>query len=114
MTQPDHSPSHIPVRQAPRRVTPVGATVSAALLVLLAGVVPPIGTRAAVAAIHGYQATLSPVLAAAGLRCRFTTSCSRYAETVIARDGVLRGGWKAAARLARCGPWTPAGTVDDP
>jgi putative membrane protein insertion efficiency factor len=68
----------------------------------------------AVATIHGYQATLSPVLTAAGFRCRFTTSCSRYAEVVIARDGLVRGGVKAAARLARCGPWTPAGTVDEP
>ena len=68
----------------------------------------------ALAAIHGYQHTLSPVAARIGLRCRFTPTCSRYAETVIARDGVVRGGWKTARRIARCGPWTPAGTVDWP
>ena len=68
----------------------------------------------ALAAIHGYQHTLSPVAARIGLRCRFTPTCSRYAETVITRDGVVRGGWKAARRIARCGPWTPAGTVDRP
>lgn len=68
----------------------------------------------ALAAIHGYQNRLSPSAARIGLRCRFTPTCSRYAETVIARDGVVRGGWKAARRIARCGPWTPRGTVDLP
>ncbi len=50
----------------------------------------------------------------AGIHCRFTPSCSRYAETVIARDGIVRGGWKALNRIARCNPLTPAGTRDEP
>jgi len=68
----------------------------------------------AIASIHGYQRALSPAAARIGLRCRFTPTCSRYAETVIARDGALRGGMKAMARIARCGPWTPQGTRDEP
>jgi putative membrane protein insertion efficiency factor len=72
------------------------------------------GQAFALSAIHGYQRTLSPIAARAGLRCRFTPTCSRYAETVIARDGAIRGGIKAIARIARCGPWTPRGTRDDP
>jgi len=68
----------------------------------------------AIASIHGYQRTLSPVAARIGLRCRFTPTCSRYAETVIARDGAVRGGARAIARIARCGPWTPQGTRDEP
>lgn len=68
----------------------------------------------AVAAIHVYQRTLSPIAARGGAVCRFTPTCSHYAEAVIARDGILRGGWLAARRLARCGPWTPAGTNDPP
>ena len=68
----------------------------------------------ALAAIHGYQLMLSPVAARIGLRCRFTPTCSRYAEAVIARDGVVRGGWKAVRRVARCGPWTTPGTIDPP
>ena len=68
----------------------------------------------ALAGIHAYQRTLSPLAARAGLRCRFTPTCSRYAESVIARDGVVRGGWRAIRRVARCGPWTPIGTVDEP
>jgi putative membrane protein insertion efficiency factor len=68
----------------------------------------------ALAGIHAYQRTLSPLAVRVGLRCRFTPTCSRYAEVVIARDGIVRGGWKAMMRVARCGPWTQMGTVDDP
>jgi putative membrane protein insertion efficiency factor len=68
----------------------------------------------AIAGIHVYQHTLSPLAARAGVRCRFTLSCSRYAEAVISRDGVAGGTWKALKRIARCGPWTPPGTVDEP
>ena len=68
----------------------------------------------AIGSIHAYQRVLSPAAALIGLRCRFTPTCSRYAETVIARDGVVRGGARALARIARCGPWTPAGTLDPP
>src|SRR5262249_27964961 len=66
------------------------------------------------AGIHVYQRALSPVAARVGLRCRFTPTCSRYAEIAIARDGVVRGGWTALKRIARCNPLTPFGTVDEP
>jgi putative membrane protein insertion efficiency factor len=74
----------------------------------------PVGPTAAIATIHGYQRTLAPLLGRAGFRCRFTPTCSRYAEAVIARDGLLKGGLEAARRIARCNPWTPLGTVDGP
>jgi len=64
--------------------------------------------------IHGYQHALSPLAARIGLRCRFTPTCSAYAQTVIARDGIVRGGWKSLARIARCNPLTPFGARDDP
>ncbi len=70
--------------------------------------------RLAVAGIHLYQRTLSPTAARAGAVCRFTPTCSHYANSVIARDGILRGGWLSLRRVLRCGPWTPAGTVDRP
>ena len=72
------------------------------------------GQHLVIAGIHGYQRTLSPLGAQLGMHCRFTPSCSRYAEAVIARDGVVKGGWAALRRIARCGPWTAEGTVDEP
>ena len=73
-----------------------------------------ISARLAVSGIHLYQRTPSPVAARAAAACRFTPTCSRYAEAVIARDGFARGGWLALKRIIRCGPWTPRGTVDRP
>jgi hypothetical protein len=66
------------------------------------------------AAINVYQATLSPRMSGLGVHCRFRPTCSHYAEAVIRQDGALVGTARAALRIARCGPWTPAGTVDPP
>jgi hypothetical protein len=68
----------------------------------------------ALGGIHAYQHTVSPLATRLGIRCRFTPSCSRYAEAVIKRDGVLRGGWRSLKRVARCNPLTPFGTRDEP
>ena len=72
------------------------------------------GQAVAVGGIHAYQRTVAPLLTFAGVTCRFTPTCSRYAEIVIRREGLLSGGWKTAKRIARCGPWTVRGTVDNP
>jgi putative membrane protein insertion efficiency factor len=71
-------------------------------------------TRAAIAAIHVYQATLSPVYTRMGVKCRFTPTCSHYGEAVVKQFGITRGGWLAMRRVLKCGPWTPQGTVDPP
>lgn len=72
------------------------------------------GQPLALAGIRGYQRTVGPIVTLVMGPCRFTPSCSRYAEAVIARDGLARGGWKAVRRIARCGPWTPRGSHDEP
>ena len=41
--------------------------------------------------------------------CRFTPTCSRYAVDVLSEYGLIRGGWLAGVRLAKCGPWHPGG-----
>jgi putative membrane protein insertion efficiency factor len=68
----------------------------------------------ALGSIRLYQRALAPAAARIGLRCRFTPTCSRYAEAVIVRDGVVKGSAKALRRIARCGPWTAQGTRDEP
>ncbi|MGA8474788.1 MAG: membrane protein insertion efficiency factor YidD [Candidatus Cybelea sp.] len=56
--------------------------------------------------IRIYQLAVSPLLPPA---CRFYPTCSRYAQESIRRHGVIRGGWLAIARLARCHPFHPGG-----
>ena len=73
-----------------------------------------LSTRAALGAIHVYQATLSPLYERAGAICRFKPTCSHYGEAVIREFGAIRGGWLAFKRVLRCGPWTPPGTEDLP
>lgn len=71
-------------------------------------------TRLALDAIELYREHLSPLLESAGVRCRFRPSCSVYGAAVVRRDGLVLGGARAAWRVLRCGPWTPAGTEDPP
>jgi len=70
--------------------------------------------RLALAGIARYRTWVSPWLGRAGIACRFQPTCSRYAEGAIRKDGALVGGARAAWRILRCGPWTPAGSVDPP
>ena len=57
-------------------------------------------------AIRGYRYFVSPLL---GPACRFHPSCSQYAEQALERYGLFQGGWLAARRICRCGPWHPGG-----
>jgi len=56
--------------------------------------------------IRIYQYAISPLM---GPHCRFYPSCSCYAQMALEQHGVLRGGWLAIRRLARCHPWHPGG-----
>jgi uncharacterized protein len=56
--------------------------------------------------IKGYRLFVSPLLPRS---CRFHPTCSAYALTSVERFGVLRGGWMAARRIARCHPFNTGG-----
>ena len=56
--------------------------------------------------LRAYKRWLSPLL---GPRCRFTPTCSEYAMLSIERFGVIKGGWLALRRIARCHPLHPGG-----
>jgi len=59
--------------------------------------------------IRFYRSGISPYLRPA---CRYTPSCSAYAEEAVHRHGAARGCWLAVRRLLRCHPW--GGTGYDP
>ncbi|HEX6580608.1 MAG TPA: membrane protein insertion efficiency factor YidD [Actinomycetota bacterium] len=61
---------------------------------------------ALLAAIRTYQLTLSGWL---GGQCRFSPTCSRYAEEAIRSLGVMRGSLLATRRVLRCNPFGRGG-----
>ncbi len=63
-------------------------------------------SRILVCFVRAYRWLVSPMLPPA---CRFHPSCSSYSEEALARYGALRGGWLAARRICRCGPWNAGG-----
>jgi len=56
--------------------------------------------------LRGYKLLISPYFRGS---CRFLPSCADYAATAVAEHGVLKGGWLAIRRLARCHPLGKAG-----
>ena len=62
--------------------------------------------RCAVFAIELYRTYVSPARLPS---CRFVPTCSQYAVQALSEYGLIRGGWLAAVRLAKCGPWHRGG-----
>ena len=61
-----------------------------------------LAARAALGLIRFYRKGVSPLLPPS---CRYTPTCSQYADEAIRRYGLPRGGWLALRRLARCHPF---------
>ena len=56
--------------------------------------------------VRCYQVVISPHFPGC---CRFTPTCSQYAIIALKRYGLLKGGWLAVKRIARCRPGGPYG-----
>lgn len=68
---------------------------------------PPMIARAL---LWFYQGAISPALhAMSPSRCRYLPTCSEYAYVATARFGLVRGGFMALGRLARCHPFAKGG-----
>ncbi len=52
--------------------------------------------------IRLYKYILSPLLPNS---CRYTPTCSQYAEEAIKKYGIIKGIAIGAKRIARCHPW---------
>ena len=58
------------------------------------------------ALIAFYRTCISPLLPPA---CRYTPTCSQYANEAITKHGAFKGGWLALKRILRCNPWGGSG-----
>jgi len=52
--------------------------------------------------VRFYRTAISPWTPAA---CRYTPTCSAYAQEALERHGAGRGSWLALRRICRCHPW---------
>lgn len=62
--------------------------------------------RLTLGGIRFYRKAISPFTPPS---CRYTPTCSAYAEEAVGRYGALRGGWLALRRVGRCHPWGRSG-----
>ena len=62
--------------------------------------------RSVIFVIQLYRTMVSPLRLPS---CRFTPTCSEYAVDALTEWGLIRGGWLAVVRLAKCGPWHRGG-----
>ena len=63
-------------------------------------------------AVRVYQLTLSPAqtfLFGGAAGCRFTPTCSVYAQDALREHGAVAGTVLAAKRICRCHPWGGCG-----
>ena len=58
------------------------------------------------ALIRAYKLGISPFIPMA---CRFTPTCSDYAQEAILKYGVIKGGYLSLKRILRCHPWGGSG-----
>lgn len=56
--------------------------------------------------IRSYQILLSSWLPPS---CRYTPSCSEYAQKAIIKYGIIQGFYLTVRRLLRCHPWGGSG-----
>ena len=56
--------------------------------------------------IKAYQLVISPYLPPS---CRYTPSCSCYAQQALRSHGTIKGMWLAIKRVCRCHPWHQGG-----
>ncbi|MEG0798326.1 MAG: membrane protein insertion efficiency factor YidD [Acidaminococcaceae bacterium] len=56
--------------------------------------------------IRFYQLFISPLFPPT---CRFYPTCSQYAIEAITKKGIIRGGWMAIKRIAKCHPFHSGG-----
>ena len=64
------------------------------------------GKKAMLGMIRFYRGAISPYTPAA---CRFTPTCSAYAQEAIEKYGARKGGYLAMRRILRCHPFHPGG-----
>ncbi len=56
-----------------------------------------------------YKKTLSPILSACGIRCKYYPSCSEYTMQAINKYGAIKGSFLGVKRILKCNPFSNGG-----
>ena len=56
-----------------------------------------------------YKKTISPIVSACGIHCKFYPSCSEYMAQAIEKYGAIKGGLLGFKRLLKCNPFSKGG-----
>ena len=56
-----------------------------------------------------YKKTISPMISACGIHCKYYPTCSEYAKQAITKYGVVKGGYLSIKRILKCNPFSKGG-----
>ena len=56
-----------------------------------------------------YKKTISPMISACGIHCKYYPTCSEYTKQAIMKYGVLKGSIIGGKRILKCNPFSKGG-----
>lgn len=56
-----------------------------------------------------YKKTISPIISACGIHCKFYPTCSEYTMQAVEKYGVIKGSFLGVKRILKCNPFSKGG-----
>ena len=56
-----------------------------------------------------YKKTISPMISACGIHCKYYPTCSEYTKQALKKYGAVKGTIKGIKRILRCNPFSKGG-----
>ena len=56
-----------------------------------------------------YKKTISPIISACGIHCKFYPTCSEYTIQAVEKYGVIKGSFLGVKRILKCNPFSKGG-----
>ncbi len=59
--------------------------------------------------IKMYKKTISPIISACGIHCKYYPTCSEYTMQAIDKYGCIKGSFLGVKRILKCNPFSKGG-----
>ena len=56
-----------------------------------------------------YKKTISPIISACGIHCKYYPTCSEYTMQAINKYGCIKGSFLGVRRILKCNPFSKGG-----